>query len=94
MEACREGEKDKFCIKRQTQKLDERGKKGTGVEHTEKALTPVTIASPWYQSGDTASQRYWRGTGWLRRYQTVGLDHYSRCHHPSVYKSRLNFLQI
>lgn len=39
VEACREGGKDKFAFKRQTQKQDERGEIRSGREEMESALT-------------------------------------------------------
>ncbi len=57
VEGCREGGRDKLCIKSQTQKQDERGEMGCGGEQTERVLTLVTMSLSWFQSWDTDSQR-------------------------------------
>ncbi len=55
-DAVREEGRNKLCIKRQTQKQDERGEMGYGREQTECVLTSVTMSLSWYQSWDTVTR--------------------------------------
>lgn len=70
VEGCGEGGRDELCIKRQTQKQDERGEMGCGREQTARVLTLVTTSIARYQSWDAVKAA--RGaagglTGWLSR---------------------------
>lgn len=58
-EACKEEEKDKFPKKEKHKSVMKEGK--WGAERTEKALTPVTIASPWHRLGTQSAKATGRG---------------------------------
>lgn len=77
---CREGGRVKLCIKRQTQKQDEREEMGCGWgtdgESTHSGDHFLTFVSVLGHRRGAAEGL----TGWLSRWQTVGLNHYAHFH--------------